>query len=410
MPLFEYFVKDPKGKDQHGTQEASDLNSMVTALRSQGYIIIRIAEAKKQSDFVKGLVGPSKSEGKSGSIKIDDLVIFSRQMATLVAAGIPIVQALDILAEQSEKAKLKSILRDIHREVQGGKSFSEALVKHKKIFSDLFINLIKAGETSGSLEEILDRLASYLEKTSALQKKVKSALMYPSTVSVMAFLITYGMMAGVIPKFATMFQGLNAKLPAPTVFLITLSNFLAAYWYVVFGGIFFVIVATRQILHTPAGKLAWDSLTLRLPIFGPIFIKVAVSKFARTLATLVRSGVPILSALEIVSKSSGNKRLEIVIKSVMESVKKGDTISLPLGKSGVFPQMVVRMIGIGEETGELEEMLIKIADFYDTEVDAAVDGLTSLIEPLVIAFLGIVIGGIVIAMFLPILTLSGQLK
>ncbi len=413
MPSFEYFVKDKEGKDHTGVQDAPDVNTLVTMLRTQGYIIVRIAEAKPAKFFslsVGKTAKPKSSGGKKGKIKLEDLVVFSRQLATLVAAGIPLIQAVDILAEQSEKDQLRAILKDMHQEIQGGKSFSDALAKHKKIFSELYINLVKAGESSGSLEEVLDRLATYLEKSNTLQKKVKSALMYPATVIVIAFIITYGMLAFVIPKFAEMFEGLNAKLPAPTVMLIQLSRFLGENWILIFGGIGVLIFVFRQIINTRAGRLAWDSLQLRVAVFGPLLLKVAVSKFARTLATLVRSGVPILSALEIVSKTSGNSRLELVIRSLMDSVKKGDTISGPLSKSKVFPPMVVRMIGIGEETGELEEMLLKISDFYDAEVDAAVDGLTSLIEPLIIAFLGVVIGGIVIAMFLPILTLASQVK
>jgi type IV pilus assembly protein PilC len=234
--------------------------------------------------------------------------------------------------------------------------------------------------------------------------------MYPSAVTGLAFLITYGMMAFVIPKFAEIFEGLQAELPAMTQILIDVSHFLQSQWMLTIGGMVAIFFTIRQALRTPTGRLAWDSYKLRLPVFGPLFLKVAVSKFSRTLATLVKSGVPILSSLDIVSKTSGNRRLEIIIKSLMESVKKGESIAGPLAKADVFPAMVVRMIAIGEETGELEEMLTKIADFYDAEVDTAVDGLTSLIEPLIIAFLGIVIGGIVVAMFLPILTLSSAIK
>ncbi len=405
MPEFEYQVKDKNGKDQGGVQEAPDLNALVSGLRSQGYLILKVNEVKKASVF--GITkGPAKASGKGGNIALDDLVVFSRQMATLVGAGIPLIQAIDILAAQVDKAKFRVILRDMHQQVQGGKSFSDAMEKHQKVFSALFINMVRAGETSGSLEEILDRIATYMEKTSVLQKKVKSAMMYPAVVTALAFVITFGMMTFVIPKFATIFEGLNAPLPAPTKMLIGVSNYLAANWVIVLGGLGGLIFLFLQMLRTPAGRLAWDSIKLRMAIFGPIFLKVAVSKFSRTFATLVKSGVPILSSLEIVSRTSGNKRLELIIRSLMESVKKGESISGPLGKSEVFPPMVVRMIAIGEETGELEEMLVKIADFYDAEVDAAVDGLTSLIEPLIIAFLGIVIGGIVVAMFLPILTLT----
>lgn len=409
MPSFEYLAKDRSGKDRSGVEEAPDVNALISTLRGQGFMIVRVNEVKKSKTFSVSK-GSKKNVGKSGGVALDDLVVFSRQMATLVGAGIPLIQALDILATQVERQKLRDILRDMHQQVQGGKSFSDAMDKHHKVFSALFINMVRAGETSGSLEEILDRVASYLEKTSALQKKVKSAMMYPAGVTIMAFLITFGMMAFVIPKFATIFSGLNAALPTPTKILIDVSNVCAQYWYLVIGGIVGAWFLLSQFVKTPSGKLAWDSLQIKLPVFGPLLLKVAVSKFSRTFSTLVKSGVAILAALEIVSKTSGNRRLEIIIASLMDSVKKGESISGPLGKSEVFPQMVVRMIAIGEETGELEEMLTKIADFYDAEVDAAVDGLTSLIEPLIIAFLGIVIGGIVIAMFLPILTLTSAIK
>ncbi len=406
MPAFEYQVKDKTGKNQTGVQEAADVNSLVSNLRSQGFMILRVNEVKKSKIFSVSRGVDKKKQGKSGAIKLDDLVIFSRQMATLVEAGIPLIQALDILATQVDKQKFRVVIWDMHQQVQSGKSFSDSMEKHKKVFSPLFINMVRAGESSGSLEEILDRLASYLEKTNTLQKKVKSALMYPIAVTVMAFIITFAMMTFVIPKFATIFEGLNAPLPAPTKMLITASHYLAAKWYIVIGGIVGFFFLFGQIIKTPAGRLLWDASKIKFPVFGPLLLKVAVSKFSRTLATLTKSGVPILSALDIVSKTSGNRRLELIIVGLMASVKKGETISGPLGKSDVFPNMVVRMIAVGEETGELEEMLTKIADFYDAEVDTAVDGLTALIEPLIIAFLGIVIGGIVIAMFLPVLTLT----
>lgn len=410
MPAFEYQVKDKNGKNQVGIQEAADVAVLISGLRSQGYIIIKVNEIKKANKGVQIGVGKKKKTGKAGSVNLEDLVIFSRQMATLVGAGIPLIQALDILAEQVEKIKFREILRDMHQAIQGGKSFSDSMDKHRKIFSELFINMVRAGEQSGSLEEILDRVATYFEKTSNLQKKVKSALMYPATVTALAFIITFGMLTFVIPKFAVIFEGLNADLPAATKMLISLSNFLAANWIIVLGGLGGLFFLFFQIIRTPGGRLAWDSAKLKMMIFGPIMLKVAVSKFSRTLATLVRSGVNILPALEIVSKTSGNRRLELIILSIMESVQKGEGISGPLGKGNVFPPMVVRMIAIGEETGELEEMLSKIADFYEAEVDAAIEGLTSLIEPLIIAFLGTVIGGIVIAMFLPIFTLTTAVK
>lgn len=409
MATFEYLVKDRSGKDKAGIQEAMDVGSLVSELRSQGYIVVRINEVKKTKAFSFSR-GPAKKKGRSGNVKLDDLVVFSRQMATLVGAGIPLIQALEILSEQVEKDKFKDILRDMHQQIQGGRSFSDAMERHRKIFSDLFINMVRAGESSGSLEEILDRIATYLEKTSALQKKVRSALMYPATVTVMAFLITFFMMSFVIPKFANIFSSLGADLPTPTKILIQVSNYMNHNWMIILGGLVIAIIFSFQMVKIPTVRLTWDAMKLKMIIFGPLMLKVAISKFSRTLATLVRSGVAILNALEIVSKTSGNMRIELVIRDLMDNVKKGESIAGPLGKSEIFPAMVVRMIAIGEETGELEEMLIKIADFYDSEVDAAIDGLTSLIEPLIIAFLGVVIGGIVIAMFLPIFTLSSAIK
>lgn len=411
MPSFEYIVKDKSGMDHKGVQDAMDSAELVKHLKGQGYFIIRVAEIKKGVSFFTTQKGPTaRARGRGGNVKLDDLVIYARQMATLVAAGIPLLQSLDILAKQVDKEKFRIVLSRMCRDVQSGKSFSEAMAVHPKVFSALFMHMVRAGETSGRLEEILDRVAHYFEKSSALQKKVQSALMYPAVVSIMAFLITFGMLSFVIPKFATIFEGLGAKLPAPTQILIDVSNYLATNWWWVLGSIVLLLFSFSQLVRLPVGRLMWDSFTLRMPIFGSIILKVAISKFSRTLATLVRSGVAILAALEIVSKTSGNARLEQVIIELMGSVKRGETIAGPLERSGIFPPMVVRMISIGEETGELETMLTKIADFYDAQVDAAVAGLTSLIEPLIIAFLGIVIGGIVVALFLPILTLTQALK
>ena len=412
MPSFEYYAKDKAGKDVKGIQEAEDAADVVKKLKVQGLLVIRVEEVKKAQSLFSISKTPEvkQARGKSGGIKLDDLVVFSRQLATLVGAGIPLVQCLDILASQVEKEKFRVILRKMYVEIKGGKSLSESMMPFQSVFSSLFIHMVKAGESSGQLEEILDRLAQYFEKASALQKKVKSAMMYPMVVSILAFAITFAMLTFIIPKFANIFEGLGAKLPAPTQILIDVSRFLSVNWWwvlsVLGGGIF---IFSRAI-KLPAGRLLWDSFLLRMPVFGPIFMKVAVSKFSRTLATLVKSGVAILSALEIVSKTSGNARIEVMIVELMGAVTRGESIAKPLEKAGVFPAMVVRMIAIGEETGELEEMLTKIADFYDTQVDTAVAGLTSLIEPLIIAFLGVVIGGIVVALFLPILTLTQVVK
>ncbi len=405
MPQYEYFVKDQQGHDQSGVEEAQDTGMLIENLRKHGYLIIRINELKQKSLF-SIQKGKAVSRGKAGSVKIDDLVIFARQLSTLVGAGIPLLEGIEILVDQTEKAAFKTVIRKLYEEVRAGKSFSEALEKHPKIFSFLFVHMVRAGETSGHLEEILDRLATYLEKTSALQKKIRSALTYPAVVTAMAMIITTGMMTFIIPKFAEIFRTVNAPLPLPTIILINVSNYVKdnLLFMSFLGAGFFV--AFHFWKKTKSGRLIWDSLKLNFPVFGPLFLKVAVSKFCRTLATLVKSGVPILSSLEIVAYTSGNAQLEKLILGIRNSVTKGEGISGPLGQSTILPHMVVRMIAVGEETGELEKMLTKIADFYDTQVDSTVSALTSLIEPLVIAFLGIVIGGIVVSMFLPILTLT----
>jgi len=405
MPQFEYLVKDAKGHDQTGVEEARDTEALVENLRRQGYLIVRIHEVGERKIFSRG-TGKSGIRAMGGRIKIDDLVVFSRQLSTLVGAGIPLLESLAILVDQTEKAQFKKIIRLLHDDVRNGKSFSEALEKHAKVFSLLFIHMVRAGESSGNLEEILDRLANYLEKTSALQKKIRSALTYPAVVSAMALIITTGMLTFVIPKFAEIFYSINAPLPTPTLILIAVSNFIKANFFFICGGSAVLSFVFDRWRRTKSGRFVWDSLKLKFIIFGPLFLKVAVSKFCRTLATLVKSGVPILSSLEIVGHTSGNARLEQLILGLRTSVTKGEGLAGPLSKSPVLPPMVVRMIAVGEETGELEKMLIKIADFYDAQVDSLVSSLTSLIEPLVIAFLGIVIGGIVVSMFLPILTLT----
>ncbi len=407
MPEFEYLVKDKEGKNLSGRKEAVNAGDIVSALRQEGYLIIRITELKPKSILFSKQASGSKRGRK---IKADDLVVLSRQLATLVEAGVPLVQSLNILGEQVENRNLERVLQALHDDVQSGKSLSEALQKHPKVFSALFVNMVKAGESSGNLESILDRLASYIEKTATLQKKIKSALIYPAVVSIMAFLITFGMMTWVIPQFAGIFASLNAPLPAPTRILISASDFMRANVVWIIGGMALFFFLFTRFIKTKPGRYWFDSLKLKLIIFGPLFLKVAVSKFSRTLSTLIKSGVPILNALEIVAKTSGNSVIEQIIADSQTSIKGGATISGPLAKKKIFPPMVVRMIAVGEETGELDKMLTKISDFYDVQVDTAVEGLTSLIEPLVIAFLGIVIGAIVVAMFLPILTLTSAIK
>ncbi len=404
MPVFDYQVKDSGGNNVTGQKEAPNMNAMVQELKSQGYLILKVQEAKA------GRHRHKQDTGKQGKIKLDDVLVFSRQMATMVDAGIPLVQSLEILSEQTEKAVFRRIIQMIKADVEGGKNFSEGLEAHKKVFSPLFISMVRAGEASGTLDEILDRLATYLEKISNLQKKIKSAMIYPIVVFGIAITITTLMLVFIIPKFAEIFQSLNAKLPAPTQMLIDFSHVLRSQFLVIAGTLGAVIFVLRAFIKTPLGTLWWDRFKLRMPIFGTLFLKSAISKFSRTLATLVKSGVPILTALEIVGNTAGNRVIELALIDVKSSIREGEGIAGPLEKKNIFPIMVVRMVAVGEETGEMEQMLVKVADFYDAQVDAAVDGLSSLLEPLIIAFLGIVIGGIVIAMFLPILNLSQAIK
>jgi len=404
MAQFEYFVKDTEGHDQTGVEEAPDANSVVQSLRKKGYLIVRISELAEKKFFGGG--GKKKSGLRGGSVKIDDLVIFARQLATLIGAGVPLLQSLETLVEQTERTKLRETVRGLKEDVQGGKSLSEAIEKHPLIFSNLFVHMIRAGETSGHLEEILDRAATYMEKTSILQKKIKAALTYPAVVSVMAFGITTAMLIFVIPKFAEIFQSLNATLPTPTRVLIDVSAFVRANFLMIFLLLIGLFILFRQWAATKRGRFIWDSVKLKMPIFGNLFLKVSISKFARTFSTLIKSGVPILSSLEIVAHTSGNSLLEELILGTRIAVSKGEGLSGPLSESPLLPPMVVQMMAVGEETGELEKMLVKIADFYDSQVDSAVSSLTSLIEPMVIAFLGVVVGGIVFAIYLPILNLT----
>ena len=397
MATFKYVAKEQDGKTVSGVMELNDRSGVIDALRKKDLIIVSVSEALPTFNFA------FKTKKR---VKLDDLVVFSRQLATMVEAGIPLVGALDILGEQMENNTFHDIVMKLRNDVESGSSLSEALAKHKAVFSTLCVNMVKAGESSGMLDEILDRLAAYLEKTSALQKKVQSALMYPAIVSAMALGITLLLLLKVIPVFKNIFTGFGAELPTPTLILIGISDFLQKYFLLavaIVGGLAFLF--TRYI-KTRDGQLKFDAALLNMPIFGILFKKVAISKFTRTLSTLIRSGVPILASLEIVGKTAGNKAVELAVENVRTNVRDGENVAEPLAKSKIFPPMVVRMVAVGEQSGQLEKMLSKIADFYDEQVDAAVSGLTSLIEPLIIAFLGVVIGSIVICMFLPIFKLT----
>lgn len=400
MATFKYAARDREGKSIAGMVEAKDRQGAIETLRKKDLIIILVEEVTAQS---RSAIFASLTAQK---IKIDDLVVFSRQLATMVDAGIPLVGALDILGDQMENKTFGATIQTIRNDVETGSSLSDALAKHKKVFSPLFVNMVKAGESSGMLDEILDRLAEYLEKTSALQKKVQSALVYPAVVSGMALAITLLLLLKVIPVFKTIFADFGAALPTPTAVMIAVSEFTQRYFLVMVMVLAGAGVLLARYMSTDKGKMRIDGILLNLPIFGVLFRKVAISKFTRTLSTLIKSGVPILAALEIVGKTSGNTVVELAIDNVRANVREGENIAEPLARSKIFPPMVTRMVSVGEQAGELEKMLSKIADFYDEQVDTAVSGLTSLIEPLIIAFLGIVIGTIVICMFLPIFKIT----
>ncbi len=396
MARFRFVAKDVTGRSINELAEAVDQAALLTSLRKRNLTVITVVPEREKAT---GMMSYRR-------IKADDIVIFSRQLATLVETGIPLVQGLEILGEQMENKDFAEIIRKIKGDIESGKNLSEAFAQHPKVFSTLFVHMVKAGETSGTLDEILDRMAAHLEKTESLRRKIKSALTYPAVVTLMAIAITLLLLIKVIPVFEEIFSSFGAKLPLPTLILIAVSKILRKYFLLGLIILVLGIYTLKRYVNTEQGRLAADRLKLRLPVFGVIFRKIAIGKFSRTLSTLVRSGVPILSSLEIVERTSGNRVIEMAVEKARNRVREGESIAAPLAGSGVFPPMVTRMIAVGEKTGELEKMLSKISEFYEEQVDATVSGLTSLIEPLIIAFLGIVIGTIVICMFLPIFKLS----
>lgn len=392
MKTYQYTAKNKDGFSVTGSLDAASDSEAADLLHKKELIILSVEEVKAK--------GAKTQKGKN--VKLEDLLIFTRQLATMIDAGIPLVHALGILAEQAENSNLKMVLTSVRQDIEAGMSFCDALSKHPGVFSELYINMSKAGESSGMLHEVLDRLASYLEKQASLMRKIRSSLVYPAVVIIMATLITALLLLKVVPTFKAIFQTLGGQLPLPTQILIKISDMLRESFLILSGILIALVILVKKYIGTPKGRRNFDMSKLKAPVLGPIFRKLAVAKFSRTFSTLVKSGVAVLNALEIVSKTSGNKVVEEAVMDCSQAVREGEPISKPLSKSGVFPLMVCRMIGVGEQTGQLEKMLLKIADFYEDQVDAAAGALTSMIEPLVIAFLGIVVGGIVISLFLPI--------
>lgn len=402
MSKFFYKARTPTGKIIADYIEAPTRKDAFERIKSLNYTLIELTETKENIlSFLKKL-SPFKAKVKSM-----DLTIFSRQLATLVSSGVPLVQGLSILEEQFVSANFKKVIRAIRSDIESGISISEAMKKHPTIFSELYVGMIHAGEVGGILDQVLERLSDYLESMEELKTKIKGAMMYPIIVSIVAVGAAVIMLTVVVPRFAAMFQEIGAKLPTPTLLLITLSNFIQkSILFFIIAFIIGVILFRKFYKISPFFRLKVDSFLLKLPVVGDVIRKTAIAKFTRTLGTLVKSGVPILQAMETVAKTSGNKVIEETILEAKESIREGQRVADPLKKSGVFPPMVIQMISVGEETGQLDAMLIKIADFYDKEVAAAIESLTRMIEPMIIVFLGVVVGGMVIAMYLPMFEIT----
>ena len=405
MPIYKYTARDQEGKNVTGRMTADTEAAIVAELRKRDLSILSVSE-EKESALKKAVSKPAGGK----KVKPEDLVIFTRQFATMVDAGIPILQSLEALSEQTANPTFKLALVTIREDIQIGNSLSGAFGKHSKIFDQLCVNMIRVGESGGILTAILERVAMYLEKSERLRQKVQGAMIYPAVVVTMAVCITAGLLVFVVPTFSQIYAGLGQKLPAMTQVLIDFSNLLKNDLLYLLAGLGVLIFLFNKYKKTPAGHIQIDTLLLKMPVFGDLICKVSVSRFCRTFATLSQSGVPILESLDIVGKTCGNRVIEILVDEIKVSVKEGNSIADPLAKSSIFPLMVTRMISIGEKSGQLEKMLSKVAEFYDEQVDTAVEGLTKLIEPLIIGFLGIVVGFIVVALFMPILNMTSALK
>ncbi|MCM8773217.1 MAG: type II secretion system F family protein [Candidatus Omnitrophica bacterium] len=402
MYTFLYTIKNKDGDIVKGKIEAESEDKAIEYLHNRGEVIVSL---RKISGKIK-----EERVSKRGSIKTDELVVFSRQLTTLIESGIPIVGAMDTLYQQTQNQYFKKVINAITKDLQEGASLASSISKYPNIFSELYVSMVEAAESSGNLPEILERLSVYLEKTSALRKKIISSLTYPIVVISMAIGITAFLIFKVIPTFKSIFESLGGKLPLPTQLLINFSDMLRnSIVYLIF--IFFILFALfRKYISTDRGKKNYHRFLLSLPILGDIIKKISIAQFARTFSTLVKSGVPILASLDIVGKTSGNKIIEEAVLGAKKSIQEGIPISKPLEESGIFPPMVVKMIAVGEKTGKMEAMLSKIAQFYEEQTEAVIASLTSLIEPIVIGFLGIVVGGIVIALFLPIIKITTLLQ
>lgn len=399
MPVFQYIARNPLGQTVKGQIDAQNPNLVARALREQGLVPTSI-------EIGSGAAKPARQPGKGGKVKLEDLVIMTRQFATMIRAGLPMIEVLNILADQTEKRALKLVMKQIERDVETGSSLAEAMQRHPRIFNTFYLSMIMAGEASGMLDTILDQVSQYLEKVASITRKIKSAVMYPAVVSTVAIGITIFLMVKIVPVFTGIFADMGGELPLPTKITVGISDFLQNHYLIALMIIAGMGVGVFLMGKSPKGKRMLDQFKLKAPVFGPIFLKAGVARFTRTLGTLIRSGVNILNALDIVAKTAGNLIIEDAVMKTRASIQSGESIATPLRESNVFPPMVVRMIDVGERTGALESMLSKIAEFYEDQVDTAVAGLTSLIEPLLICFLGVVVGFIVISMFMPMFKMA----
>ena len=399
MANFSWTGKNRQGAIQKGQVTAKNRQEVIGILRKQNILVTSIQEQKSS-------ILQMEIPGLGGGVKEKDIVIFTRQFATMIDAGLPLVQCLEILASQSDNKVLAKTIAEVRQDVEGGATYADSLRKHTKVFDELYVSMVYAGEAGGILDTILNRLAKHMEKVMKLKKLIKSALVYPVTIVGVAVVVISVLMVWVIPTFAQMFVDFGGTLPLPTVIVITASEFMQSNFLLIVGISVAAFIALKYIYKNPKGKRIFDGIILKAPVFGPLVRKAAVAKFTRTLGTLISSGVPILEGMEIVAKTSGNKVIEEALLEARQSISEGKTVAEPLAKTKVFPPMVVQMISVGEATGALDAMLSKIADFYDDEVDMAVASLTSLLEPMLMVFLGVVIGFIVIAMYLPIFEMA----
>jgi type IV pilus assembly protein PilC len=402
MPVFRYTGKTRAGATQRGEIEATDRASATAVLRQRQILVTSLRAKPKALEL--------KLPGFRSKVTESELVVFTRQFATMIEAGLPLVQCLDILARQATNKEFARVIGQVKTDVESGDSFADALRKHPAVYSDFFVNMVEAGEAGGILDTILARLATYMEKAAALKGQVKGALVYPAVIIAIALIVVVFLLLYVIPVFADMFASFGGILPAPTRFVLFLSDLVQAGILYAIPLVGLLVWLFKRFYKTEKGRRTVDILVLKLPVFGVLIQKVAVAKFTRTLGTLVSSGVPIIDGLEITARTAGNKVVEGAVLSIISSIKEGQTIAEPLSRQAIFPPMVVQMIEVGENAGALDTMLNKIADFYDQEVETAVTALTKLLEPMLMVFLGVIIGGMVVAMYLPIFKIAGAVE